>query len=166
MQARIRRIVAVSLAVVFGSTVLAQLSNSEIGTWKLNVTKSKFHPGTALKSSTLKFEAAGTGVKIAVDQVAADGTARHSKSILNYDGKDNPMELGVARDTGNNPFGDIMARTRINATTTELVWKKGGTITTTMINAVSTDGRTLISTITGTNALGQTVLSVAVYDKQ
>jgi hypothetical protein len=85
---------------------------------------------------------------------------------MNYDGKENPMELSVARDMGNNPLGDIVARTRINATTTELVWKKGGTITTTMINAVSSDGKTLISTITGTNALGETVLSVVVYDKQ
>jgi hypothetical protein len=159
-------VVAVASAVALGGTVFAQSSDSEIGTWRLNVAKSSFQPGTALKSSTLKFEAAGAGVKITVDQLAADGTVRHSKSTLNYDGKDNPLELGVARDTGNNPFGDIVARTRINATATELAWKKGGNITTAMINAVSRDGKTLISTTTGTNAQGQTVFSVAVYDKQ
>jgi hypothetical protein len=148
------------LGVLIGvvQVAFAQSSNSEVGTWKLNVTKSKFSQGTALKSSTLKFEAAGAAVKLTVDQVAADGTLRHSKSTMNYGGKDNPMELSVARDTGNNPFGDIVARTRINATATKLVWKKGGKITTSMVNVVSSDGKTLTSTTTGTNALGQTVL--------
>jgi hypothetical protein len=35
-----------------------------------------------------------------------------------------------------------------------------------MINAVSKDGKTLTNTTASTNALGETVLSVAVYDKQ
>jgi hypothetical protein len=69
MRARIRQmalfsVVAVASAVILGGTAYAQSSNSEVGTWRLNVTKSKFRPGTALKSSTLKFEAAGTSVKI------------------------------------------------------------------------------------------------------
>jgi hypothetical protein len=159
-------LVGVAVVVGVGGTAFAQSGNSEIGTWTLNVTKSKFRPGTALKSGILKFGAAGTGVEISVDQVAADGTARHSKFTVSYDGKDNPTELSVVRDTGSRPFGDIVSRTRINASATELVWKKGGKITTTMINAVSRDGKTLTNTTTNTNALGETVLSVAVYDRQ
>ena len=75
-QARIRQmslvaVVAVGLVVVLGSTALAQSSNSELGTWKLNVAKSKFSPGTAVKSGTIKVEAAGAGIKTVVN---VDGT--------------------------------------------------------------------------------------------
>jgi hypothetical protein len=34
-------VVAISLFVVLGGTALAQSSNSEVGTWKLNLAKSK-----------------------------------------------------------------------------------------------------------------------------
>ena len=79
--------------------------------------------------------------------------------MAHYDGKDKPI-------VGNSPNGDTLARTRINATTTKTVNKKGGKITTTNTTVVSSDGKTLTITTTGMNALGQTVNSVAVYDKQ
>ena len=51
--------VAVGLVLVFGGTAVPQSSNSEVGTWRLNVAKSKFGPGPAIKSGTAKIEAAG-----------------------------------------------------------------------------------------------------------
>jgi hypothetical protein len=161
MQARMRQmslfaVVAVGLAVILGGTALAQSSNSEVGTWKLNVAKSK---GGTSKSGTLTIAAAGAGIKVTVDSVGADGTVGHWEFTANYDGKDN-------RVVGNNPNSDTAARTRINATTTRTVNKKGGKTTTTLTDVVSSDGKTLTVTSIGTNALGQTVNSVQVYDKQ
>ena len=164
MQARMRpmslvAVVPVALVVVFGSTALAQSSNSEVGTWKLNLAKSKFSPGPAPKSGTIKIEAAGAGIKFSQDAVNADGTVRHFEFTVNYDGKDNPI-------TGNAPHGDSVARTRIDATTTRTVVKRGGKITTTLTSVVSSDGKTLTNMYTLTNAQGQTVHDVVVYDKQ
>jgi hypothetical protein len=165
MQARMRQVsvftaVAVAWVVVFGGTGLAQSSNSEVGTWKLNLAKSKYSQGPAApRSTTIKTEAAGAGIKQIVDTVAADGTVTHYEYTVNYDGKDVPV-------VGNNPNGDMVARTRINATTTKNVYKKGGKITTTNTNVVSSDGKTRTVTSKGTNALGQAVNSVAAYDKQ
>jgi hypothetical protein len=162
MQARIRQmslVAVVALGLVVGSTALAQSSNPEVGTWKLNVAKSKFSPGTGAKSRTVKIEAAGAGIKQTVDEVAEDGTVRHNESTANYDGKDVPL-------IGNSPLGDTVARTRINATTTKTVWKKSGTITSTNTAVISNDGKTRTTTTKGTNALGQTNDGVAVYDKQ
>lgn len=164
MQSRMRQVylfavVAVALVVVLGGTAFAQSSNSELGTWKLNLAKSKYNQGPAPKSTTLKIEAAGAGIKTIVDTVSDDGTVRHYESTASYDGKDNPI-------VGNSPNGDTIARTRIDATTTKTVNKKGGKITTTSTNIVSSDGKTRTLTTTGTNALGQTVNSVAVFDRQ
>ena len=82
----------------------------------------------------------------------------HYAYTANYDGKDVPV-VG-------NPNADTAARTRVNATTTKLVNKKGGQILSTLTLVVSPDGKTLTITTTGKDAKGQNADSVAVYDKQ
>jgi len=147
--------VAVALAVVvIGGTALAQ----SVGTWKLNLGKSKYTQGQAPRSTTLVYESAGTGIKVTVDQVPADGAAIHYAYTANYDGKDNPV-VG-------NPNADMAARTRVNGTTTKLVNKMGGKALSNMTLVESSDGKTLTITTTGTDPKGQNIDSVAVYDKQ
>jgi hypothetical protein len=152
---------AVLLGVLLGvvQVAFAQSSNTEVGTWKMNIAKSKFSPGTAAKSGTVKFEAAGAGVKTTVDTAYVDGTVSHWGFAANYDGKDNPI-------TGNSPYGDVVARTRIDAHTTRNVYKKAGKVTVTQTAVVSSDGKTRTVTATGTNAMGQSVDNVTFYDKQ
>lgn len=153
-QAALFTAVAITFAVALGGTAFAQA----VGTWKVNLSKSKYQQGQAPKSMTLVYEAAGEGIKVTVDQVPADGPAIHYAYTANYDGKDVPV-VG-------NPNGDIAARTRVNATTTKLVNKKDGKILSTMTIVTSADGKTLTITTTGKNAAGQKIDSVAVYDKQ
>ena len=87
-----------------------------VGTWKLNVAKSK---GALFKSGTTKIEAVGAGVKFTVEMVAADGVTSHWSFTANYDGKDNPV-------TGDSPYGDTVAVTRIDPRTTQLANKNSG----------------------------------------
>jgi len=164
MQARTRQtclfaVVALGLVAVLAGTILAQPSDSSIGTWKINPAKSRYAAGTAPKSVTTKHEAAGAGVKSTVDSVDADGTVRHWTYASNYDGKDSPI-------TGNCPYGDSIARTRVDANTTRAVYKNGGTATANQTSVVSGDGKSRTVTTTGTNAKGKAVNSVVVYDKQ
>jgi len=153
-------VVALGLVVVLAGTALAQSSTpTNVGTWKLNLTKSTYAAGTAPKSSTLTIEAAGAGFKATVDAVAADGTVQHWGFSGNYDGKDSPV-------SGNSPYGDVVSGTRVDANTTTNIYKKGGTVTTALTAVVSSDGKTMTFTNTGTDALGKTINSVRVYDKQ
>ena len=144
----------ITLAIAFGGTAFAQA----VGTWKLNLAKSKFQQGLAPKSTTLKYEAAGQGIKVTVDSVPADGAPIHYAYTANYDGKDNPV--------AGNPDADTAARTRVDANTTKLVNKKGGKVMSTETIVTSPDGKMLTITTPGTNAKGQKVDGVAVYDKQ
>ena len=158
MYTRIRQVslftaFATILAIGLGATAFAQGQ----GTWKLNVAKSTYHQGQAPKSTTLIYEAAGEGIKVTVDSVPAEGAPIHYAYAANYDGKDNPV-VG-------NPNADMAARTRVNATTTTLVNKKGGNVMSTATLAVSADGKTLTITTAGKNAKGQNVDSIAVYEK-
>jgi hypothetical protein len=159
MHTRMRRAslftaVAITLAIALEGTAFAQA----VGTWTLNLAKSEYQQGQAPKSITLVYEAAGEGIKVTVDQAPADGPAIHYTVTANYDGKDVPV-VG-------NPNADMITRTRVDATTTKLVNKKDGNILSTATLVVSPDGKTLTITSTGKDAKGQTIDSVAVYDKQ
>jgi hypothetical protein len=150
--------VCAGLCAIFAAPALAQ-KDSQVGVWKLNVAKSKYSPGPAPTTATTTIEAVGAGTKVTVDQTLSDGTKRQYSFTSNYDGKDAPV-------TGNNPDMDTVARTRVNATTVRTVAKKGGKVTTTQTSKLSADGKTRTVTTTGTNAKGQAVKNVGVYERQ
>ena len=146
-----------ALATVLSGVSIAQSSDPLLGTWKMNVAKSKFDPGPAPKSTSLKYEAAGQGLKVTVDTDGATGLA-HWEYTANFDGKDYPV--------AGNPEGDMVALKRMTTTTTEAVIKKSGKTMTSNTRVVSADGKSLTITVKGTNAKGQTVHNVQVFDKQ
>ena len=151
-------VACLGLSAILIAPAFAQ-TDTQVGVWKLNVAKSKYSPGPAPKSATTTIEADGTGTKVSVDQMQADGTSRQWGFTANYDGKDSPM-------TGVNPDADSVARTRVNANTIQTISKKDGKVTTTQTSQVSTDGKTRTVTTKGMNADGKKVNNIAVYDKQ
>lgn len=147
---------AVVLAVVASGLVLAQSTNPLIGSWKLNVEKSK----APFKSGTTVIEAAGKdGVKFTVDLVGTDGTAHHWEFTAQFDGKEYPV-------TGSSPYGDTTALTRVDARTIRIRSKYQGKATTDQTIVVSADGKTRTTTTKGTDKNGQPLTSVSIYEKQ
>ena len=144
-------------AVVVGmlsAAALAQPGDPLIGTWKLNVAKSK-----GAKSGSTTIEAAGKGIKFTVDLVAADGAASHWGFTANYDGKDYPV-------TGNSPYGNVVTLTRVDAKTIRITSKQDGKVTATSTIVVSDDGKTRMTTTKGTDVKGQPIDVVSFYEKQ
>ena len=143
---------------ILAGTVLAQAPDAQVGTWKLNVAKSKFTPGPMPTTATTMIEAVGAGTKVVVDQTLAGGAPGHWEFTTNYDGKDSPV-------TGS-PDADMVARTLVNANTVETITKKDGKVISTQRSVVSKDGMLRTVTTKGLNAKGETINNVAVYDKQ
>jgi len=137
----------------------AQPKDPFVGSWRLNIAKSKYSPGPAPKSQTSTYETAGQGYKVSVKIEPASGSAQEWSYTSNLDGKDTPI-------TGNNPNADTTAVKRIDAQTLESVMKKGGKVTMTQRNVVSADGKTRTVTTTGTDGQGQKVNNVVVFEKQ
>jgi hypothetical protein len=129
-----------------------------VGTWKLNVAKSKYSPGPAPKSQTLKFEAWDGGLKLTTDGVDGEGKPTHSEYAAKFDGKDYPFK--------GNPNADAIALKRIDDYTIEATWKKGGKATITSRTVISKDGKTRTSTQTGKDAQGRDVNNTVVFEKQ
>lgn len=146
------------VAVAFASTAFAQLPKGMAGTWKLNAAKSTFSPGPAPKSMTIVYTPAGDMLTIAVDVEPATGAAQKWAMTAAYDGKDHPV-------TGN-PDADTISMKRINETTGESTFKKGGKVMAVNTRVLSADGKTLTITTKGTTSDGKPRHDVAVYDKQ
>jgi hypothetical protein len=161
MRTSTKRLLTALLGVLISvvQIALAQSNNPHIGMWKANMAKSKVVAGTPVKSTATKIEPAGAGVKYTVDAAYTDGTARHWEITANYDGKD-------TRVTGNSPYGDTVALTRVDATTVRIVNKKEGKTTATQTSVVSSDGKTRTVTTKGTDALGKAIDTTIIYEKQ
>ena len=80
----------VVLSAVAAGPLFAQ-TNPFLGTWKLNVAKSKFEPGPAPKSLTRTIVADGGGAKYPIEGVTADGKPISYSFSTKYDNKDTPV---------------------------------------------------------------------------
>jgi len=150
---------ALVLISVLALTAVVFAADNNVGTWKLNLAKSKYSPGPAPKSQTLKIEAWGEdGVKYTADGVGADGKPTHAEFQAKYDGKDYAFK--------GNPDADTLAYKRIDANTLEATLKMKGKPTITAKAMVSKDGKTRTVTQMGKNAQGQSIDITSVYEKQ
>src|SRR6185436_8981007 len=103
----------------------AQAADNYLGTWTLNVAKSKYDPGPAPKSQTTKLEAVtGGGLKEMGDRLNADGSTTKWEWTAKIDGKD----YSVMGD----PDRDMVALKKIDDNTLEVTNKKAGKVTNTM----------------------------------
>ena len=149
----------VAVAVVLAGTLPAQAQESLFGTWKMNAAKSKYSPAPKPASNIAKWDAFNGGVKLTVDVIPAKGETQHYESSGKFDGKDNPVK-------GNNPDGDTVAFSKIDARTYEVVTKKGGKNTVTARIVVAADGKTRVTTQTGRDGQGRTINNSMFYEKQ
>src|SRR2546427_13275241 len=110
MRTRTILVVAILIGVLtLPGTLLSQTQAAWVGTWKLNLAKSKYSPGPPPKSATVKVEQWENGLKITGDAVTAQGEARHAEVSGKFDARDNPV-------TGS-PDVDTDAFRRVNART-------------------------------------------------
>ena len=149
----------VLLSLAASGLLLAQESPF-VGTWKLNVAKSKYSGEQPPRSETRTVVAQGDGLKVTYKGMAADGSPIAYSFTTNLDGKDSPF-LG-AHIFG----GDNVAVRRVDANTTTSVVKKAGKTLVTLTTVVSKDGMVTTQTATGTNAQGQPLSFTTVWDKQ
>ena len=146
-----------TLALCFFGAGLSFADDPQMGTWKLNETKSKFAPGAA-KNHTVVYEAAGDNVKITVDGTDKEGKSTHNEWTGKFDGKDYPV------------IGDPSANTRslrlVKPGHYALTNKKDGKTVLTGTVDFSADNKSRTLTTDMTDAAGKKQKSIAVYDRQ
>ena len=133
-------------------------SSPFLGTWQLNLAKSKFSPGPAPRSVTVNEQAEGQNYK---------------QTITGTDGAGNPISVVIARfydgmpHPSTNANWDAVAFSRVDDHTYIGSRMKAGKLVGIETLVLSPDGKTLTTSVTGDAPGGrQQVNSVAVYDKQ
>jgi hypothetical protein len=129
-----------------------------IGTWKLNVAKSKMEPSQMPKSVTHKNVAQGNGIKTTFDGVDAQGKEFHSESAGVWDGKDFPVK--------GDPGADRIALKKVDANTVNVVAKKAGKEVGTYRTTITKDGKTMTMIFKGKDDKGQERSYTQVWDRQ
>jgi len=126
-----------------------------IGTWRLNIAKSKYSPGPPLRSETRVYTKGADGVKGVVSRVYGDGRSEKFEYVANF-GKDMMV-------TGIEEYDTVTLR-KVDDLTSDAVLSHAGTVYGVARRAISMDGKTM--TITFDRKSSETpVHNVAVYDK-
>jgi len=168
------------------SHVQAQPADPVIGTWELNLTKSRFAPGPVPRSQTRTYEEVpavsgmmkirgtdaqgrptlieypvvpGAGIiKMSAKVVSGDGTPTLLEYTASYDGREYPF-FG-------NPDADTISLKRLDDFTAEGITRKAGKLVSTGRREISKDGKIMTITSKGKNAKGEMINNTLVFDKR
>jgi len=146
------------LALLFGVTVLLVAQTRHItpftGTWKMDVDRSRFNPGPPFKSLIITFAPDGTRT---VELITADGQSH--KAVLPWsDGK----EVSVTATQ----WEHATATSKIQGKTFDDTWKERGKIVEQVHGVASSDGRSLTTTVDGTDGQGGHFHNQLTFEKQ
>jgi hypothetical protein len=155
MQNATRGALSILFLVAIATFAAGQASDPVVGNWQLNVAKSKYTPGPGPKSETRTYTANGQASAKGVD---AAGKATSTSWTILYDGQDRPL-------TGS-PDADMLSLKRIDPYHVEFTQKRGGKVVMTGTRTISPDGKEMTIVTKGTDAKGQTVNNVEVFERR
>ena len=158
MHTLVRKLVIGAVLAIGAATAFAAAPDPVIGSWKLNVAKSTFSPGPALKAQTRTYAESAQGLSLTTKTTTADGKESTQTLTFKYDGK--PVAVS------GNPDFDLVAVTRVDELTVTSVQSKGGLTVGTGKRTTSKDGKTLTFAQKGTHADGVKYDDVMVYSRQ
>ena len=129
-----------------------------VGTWKLNLAKSTFGGGPALKSQIRTYSQSAGAITLKMTTVSADGKETTTQTTYHVDGKDYPS-MG-------NPDFDSLSGMRIDTNTVEFTLKRAGMPVGKIRRVVSKEGKTLTLNYVITNANGVQLSQLTVFDRE
>jgi len=154
----VRSCTTLLLVPVLACTKVQQPPDPLVGTWTLNIARSKFRPGLPPKSMTVTYEQVPEGLHATSIVVLRDGTSSRNEYTAAYDGKDYPI-TGVAKV-------DSVSIRQVDTLTSERIDKRGGERVQSYLRQVYADGRTMIVTQKGADAMGSLVDHTMIFEKK
>lgn len=129
-----------------------------VGTWHLNLMRSKWANGQPPKQQIVHMEETPQGVRYSSETINTDGTTTTSWYTAKYDGK----EVHVV----GNVYWDPVSLTRTDGKTVVATYRKRGNISAVATRMVSKDGNTMTITTVGKNRSGKKFTNVCIYDRK
>ena len=147
-------------------TAVAQSPDPLLGSFKVNVEKSTLSAGAQpAKSNISVWQALGDGqFKNTIDVVDAKGQTTRTEITTRFDGAESTVKGAAVPTT--RTYKRLDGRTTGSPIAWEYLTKINGKVTTIQRTIASTDGKTRVSVITGTDVEGRPVSDVYVYERQ
>jgi hypothetical protein len=160
---RIGFVLAALLTISLAGTAAAQSKNDpSIGTWKLNVAKSKFTPGPPIQGDTRSYEVNEAGwIFVTTETTQPDGTRTGVRFAAKFDGKAYP-QIGRFAPTVTMITYEPVDRRTLKYTQRDT----SGKIVSTNTRTVSEDGKTMLIEQRTSNASGQPVVNIELFERQ
>jgi hypothetical protein len=151
-----KKFIAIAMAGALFAAGSAFAADPVIGTWKLNVAKSKFSPGPAPKALTRVYtESGGT---YTLESTSTDADGKESTTRVQYrDGEE---------DKVSSPGIDAIDAKKADDRTWHFELKSGGKVVGHVDRVVSADGKTLSVHNTGKQLSGPSSDDRMVFEKQ
>ena len=135
--------IALTVVAILSFSMTLEAAEPFVGTWKLNVGKSKL-TGNSVNISSETMMISKTGPKAfrtTIDSVSKSGQTRHFEINRTYDGKEHP-----ATGVGFKQEGATEIDQRVDASTRHIVSKRDGKVRNELTSTVSSDGKTMTNT--------------------
>jgi hypothetical protein len=152
-----KRVISLILLAALFFAVPAFAADPIIGTWKLNVAKSKFIPGAELTAGTRVYTEADGVYTMEQKLTGADGKETSSRTQAR-DGKETKQPAG-------GPY-DATAAKKVDANTWDFDLKKDGKTVNHVHRVVSADAKTMTSHSTNAQRGGLRGEETLAFDKQ
>ncbi len=156
-----RKIVSRALVVLAIASMAAFAADNTLGTWKVNMEKSKYSPAPwPVKNLTSVRESTPDGVKVTISGDRSDGSAINASYTTKYDGSASAV-------TGSGAPYDSISIKQVNANKLTYEAKQtSGKYHANGTTLISKDGKTMTTRAKGTDGDGKPMALTLVYDKQ
>jgi len=151
----LHKLISVVSLFVFAGALLAQ--SPFAGTWKLDPSKTKYTTGQPPKDVTLVIEVKGDDLQVTGTGTNADGSPISVKYTVPLKGGSGQVQEG--------PYNAVSSKV-VSPTVRQNTYTKDGKVMSSRRVVVSTDGKTLKSSVKGMNLAGTKVVGTDVYNKQ
>ena len=142
--------------VLFATSLLA--ATPEVGTWKINLEKSKLVSPASWNGRRMIIERTDNGSRrITFERPMPNGQIQKQVAVRSYDGKESAVEGTPGETTTTQRIDDFHVRT---------VFKTNGKQTLVLESTVSPDGKVMTNTIKGMDKNGKPFDEIRVFDKQ
>ena len=129
-----------------------------LGTWRLNIAKSKFNPGPPPESQTRTYELYRDGIRTTVRNGVRRREYTFVQFVSDYRGDQVPIS--------GSPDADMIALKSVDADTAEADLYHAGRAIGRVRRVISRDGQTMTITVELNNVEGVRVTNVQVFEKQ
>ena len=152
---------AVAVLALVAAAAAQSKDDPSLGTWKLNVARSKFTPGPPIKADTRSYELQDGWLIVTTETTQASGEKTGVRFAAKFDGKDYPQIGRFAPSVALISYQSVDRRT-LKYTVKDTT----GTVTSTNTRTISADGKTMTIEQKSMDANGRPVLNVELFERQ